>query len=80
MDSDGSFRSEFKVHVYNVLWVTVLLPEMPARGIGADGEEGQFATPTVDAGYIGVEGGDIACISGVEEERVGGGSRVGTVD
>jgi len=53
---------------------------MPARGIGADGEEGQFATPTVDAGYIGVEGGDIACISGVEEERVGGGSRVGTVD
>ena len=58
----------------------MLLPEMPARGLGTDGEEGQFATPTVDLGYIGIEGGDIACVSGVEEERVTGGGRVGTVD
>jgi hypothetical protein len=34
----------------------------------------------VDGGYIGVEGGDVACVSGVEEERVRWSLSVGAVD
>jgi hypothetical protein len=80
VDSDGSSGAEFEVHFYDVLGVAVLLAEMPAWGIGPDGEEGEVAACAVEGGDVGVEGWDVACVAGVEEEGVrwrGGG---GTVD
>ena len=40
---------------------------MPAGTVAADGEESEFAASTVESGDGVVEGGDVACIAGVEE-------------
>jgi len=44
---------------------------MPAGTVAADGDESEFATPAVESGDGGVEGGDVARVAGVEEEGVG---------
>jgi hypothetical protein len=80
VDSDGSFCAELEVHVYDVLGVAVLLTEMPAGGVGADGEEGEVTPGAVEGGNVRVEGWDVACVAGMEEEGVRWGCGSWTVD
>ena len=80
MHPNRPFRAQLAVHFHHVLRVAVLLTEMPAWTVGADGEESEFAASAVEGGDGGVEGGDVACVAGVEEEWAGVGRGGWTVD
>ena len=80
VDADGSLCAEFRVHFYDVLGVAVLLTQVPAGGVGADGKEGKVAAGAVEGSDVRVEGGDVACVAGVEEEGVRRGRRGGAMD
>ena len=68
------------MHFNDVLGIAVLLTEMPAGTVTADGEESEFAAAAVESGDGGVEGGDVACVAGMEEEWVRWGCGSWTVD
>jgi hypothetical protein len=80
MHAHCSFCAQLGVHFNDVFGIAVLLTEMPAGTVTAYGEESEFAATAVESGDGGVEGGDVACVAGVEDEGMGWGCRRWTVD